>query len=80
MGNRVEDYSPDAIRWKCGNSSICSVHFYTVALHNTWPARAPLQLREALGGVIYLFSVSARPGSVRVPNLECFETARADGC
>jgi len=57
MGNRVEDYSPDAIRLEMRQQQyFVQYHFYTVALHKYLAQRVPhYNYEKHFGGVIYLF-------------------------
>jgi exodeoxyribonuclease V beta subunit len=57
MGNRVEDYSPDAIRLEMRQQQyFVQYHFYTVALHKYLSLRVPnYNYEKHFGGVIYLF-------------------------
>ena len=57
MGNRVEDYSPDAIRLEMRQQQyFVQYHFYTVALHKYLALRVPnYNYEKHFGGVIYLF-------------------------
>ena len=57
MGNRVEDYSPDAIREEMRRQQyFVQYHFYAVALHKYLALRVPhYNYEKHFGGVIYLF-------------------------
>jgi exodeoxyribonuclease V beta subunit len=57
MGNRVEDYAPDAIRLEMRQQQyFVQYHFYTVALHKYLALRVPhYDYEKHFGGVIYLF-------------------------
>jgi exodeoxyribonuclease V beta subunit len=57
MGNRVEDYSPEAIRLEMRQQQyFVQYHFYTVALHKYLSLRVPnYNYEKHFGGVIYLF-------------------------
>jgi exodeoxyribonuclease V beta subunit len=57
MGNRVEDYAPDAIRLEMRQQQyFVQYHFYTVALHKYLSLRVPhYDYEKHFGGVTYLF-------------------------
>jgi exodeoxyribonuclease V beta subunit len=57
LGNRVEDYSPAAIKDEMrGNHYFIQHHLYTVALHKYLSLRVPgYDYEKHFGGVVYLF-------------------------
>jgi exodeoxyribonuclease V beta subunit len=85
LGNRVEDYSPAAIKDEMRRHHyFVQYHLYTVALHKYLSLRVPgYEYEKQFGGVIYLFLRGLDPARPEYgvyrdrPSLDCVEQLSA---